>query len=438
MQVTSPRSPRLALLLLGSAVWLLVAAPVHAQTPSVATTTVTGPITPVTADHLSDVIDLAAERGHGALIVQLDTPGGLVASMRTIVQDFLAAPLPVIVHVAPAGADAGSAGTFITMAAHVAAMAPATTIGAATPVDLEGGEVGDKVVNNAAAYAEAIAQERDRDVEFAVAAVRDGAAITADEAVERNVVDLIAADLDDLLDAIDGMQITLAGGRQVTLQTADATLDALEPSFARRILAGLADPNVAFILLSLATLAILYEIANPGVGAGGVTGAVALILGLYALSALPTSMAGIALLIVAGVLFAIEVVVPGIGVAAAGGTIALFLGGLFLFPRPTGIGVDLWVLLPSVAVAAATAVLIGVAASRLRAMPKTTVSDTLIGRHAAVFGAEDHPRVRIDGTVWRVRSQGDEPLYEGQAVTVVDRDNLDLLVVPERDADEED
>jgi membrane-bound serine protease (ClpP class) len=435
--VTSPRARLRTLLLLGVLTWAIVVAPASAQSVSVATTTVSGPITPVTADHLSDVIDLAFERGDVALVVRLDTPGGLVSSMRVIVQEFLGAPLPIIVHVAPAGADAGSAGTFITMAAHVAAMAPATTIGAATPVDLEGGEVGDKVVNNAAAYAEAIATERGRDVEFAIAAVRDGESITADEALERNVVDLIAADLDELLTAIDGREIELVGGRTVTLETAGAAIDELEPSLARRILAALADPNVAFILLSLATLAILYEIANPGVGAGGVTGAVALILGLYALSALPTSLAGVALLVVAGILFAIEVVVPGIGVAAAGGTIALFLGGLFLFPRPTGIGVNLWVLLPSVLVAAATAVVIGVAAARLRDLPKTTVSDTLVGRHAEIFGVPDHPRVRIDGTVWRVVPADGQELQDGMAVTVVDRDNIDLLVVPDGDADKE-
>jgi len=437
--VTSPRARLPALLLLGAFILALGAMPAHGQDRStVATTTWSGPITPVTADHLSDVIDLAHQRGAVALVVHLDTPGGLVSSMRAIVQDFLGAPLPIIVHVSPSGADAGSAGTFITMAAHVAVMAPATTIGAATPVDLEGGEVGDKIINNAAAYAEAIATERGRDVEFAIAAVRDGESITSDEALERNVIDLIAGDLDALLQAIDGREIELANGQTVTLQTADAVLDEMDPSLARRILAALADPNVAFILLSLATLAILYEIANPGVGAGGVTGAVALILGLYALSALPTSMAGAALLIVAGVLFAIEVVVPGIGVAAAGGTIALFLGGLFLFPRPTGIGVNMWVLLPAVLVAAATAVLIGVAASRLRELPKTTVSDMLIGRHAEVFGAPDHPRVHIDGTAWRVVSANGEQLQDGGTVTVVDRDNLDLLVVPTGDASEED
>ena len=428
--MTSPRARLRTLLLLGVLAWAVVVAPASGQTVSVATTTVSGPITPVTADHLSDVIDLAFERGDVALVVRLDTPGGLVSSMRVIVQEFLSAPLPIVVHVAPAGADAGSAGTFITMAAHVAAMAPATTIGAATPVDLEGGEVGDKILNNAAAYAEAIATERGRDIEFAIAAVRDGESITAEQALDRNVVDLVADDLDGLLNAIDGREIELVGGRTVTLRTAGAAIDELEPSLARRILAALADPNVAFILLSLATLAILYEIANPGVGAGGVTGAVALILGLYALSALPTSLAGVALLVVAGILFAIEIVVPGIGVAAAGGTIALFLGGLFLFPRPTGIGVNLWVLLPSVLVAAGTAVLIGVAASRLRDLPKTTVSDTLLGRHAEVFGVPDHPRVRIDGTVWRVVPADGQELHDGMAVTVVDRHNIDLLVVP--------
>lgn len=397
-------------------------------------TSVRGTITPVIADHLQDAVRVAEGRGAQALVVELDTPGGLVTSMRDIVQTFLNASVPVVVHVTPRGADAGSAGTFITLAAHVAVMSPATTIGAATPVDLQGGEVGDKVVNNAAAYAEAIADARGRDVDFAVASVREGRSITAQQAVDDGVVDLVADDRDDLLAALDGLEVALSDDRAVTLATAGAPVEDLAMPWTRQVLQLLADPNLAFLLLSLATLAILYELANPGVGAGGVTGAVALVLGLYALSVLPVQFAGLALLAVAAVLFAIEVVVPGIGVAAAGGTVSLLLGGLFLFQRPTGVGIDLAVLLPTVAVTAGLAVAIGVAAGRSRGLPRHGVTADLTGRVVTVHpDPRTGPRARVDGTWWRLRpAAGTDPevLTGGTDVEVVGHDNLDLLVVP--------
>lgn len=394
-------------------------------------TEVRGAITPVIADHLEDAVTEAADREAALLVVQLDTPGGLVTSMRDIVQTFLNAEVPIAVHVTPAGADAGSAGTFITMAAHVAAMSPTTTIGAATPVDLEGGEVGDKVVNNAAAYAEAIAEAHGRDVDFAVDSVRDGRSVTAAEAVEIGAVDLRVADLDALLEAIDGREVELAGDRTVTLATADAPVEELSMSWTRAILQRLADPNVAFLLLSLSTLAIIYEIANPGVGAGGVTGAIALVLGLYGIAALPVEFAGLALLVVAAVLFTVEIFVPGIGVAAAGGTVALLVGGLMLFPGATGISIDLAVLLPTVVVTAGLAVLIGVAAARTRGVRRHGVAEDIVGRTATVHAGDREPRVRIDGTWWRVRAEdGAADLADGDTVEVVAHDNLELVVAP--------
>lgn len=394
-------------------------------------TEVRGVITPVIADHLGDAVAEASDREAALLVVELDTPGGLVTSMRDIVQTFLNAEVPIAVHVTPAGADAGSAGTFITLAAHVAAMSPTTTIGAATPVDVQGGEVGDKVVNNAAAYAEAIAEARDRDVDFAVDSVRDGRSITAAEAEDIGAVDLLAEDIDALLDAIDGREVELADGSTVTLATADAPVEDLPMSWTRGILQRLADPNVAFLLLSLSTLAIIYEIANPGVGAGGVTGAIALVLGLYGIAALPVEFAGLALLVVAAVLFTVEIFVPGIGVAAAGGTVALLVGGLLLFPGATGVSIDLAVLLPTVVVTAGLAVLIGVAAARTRNVRQHGVAEDIVGRTATVHLGDREPRVRIDGTWWRVRTEdAATDLADGDTVEVVDHDNLDLVVAP--------
>ncbi len=420
-----------------SALWFLVlgASSASAQPGDavVLFTPVRGAITPVTADHLTDAVRTAEDRGAEALVVELDTPGGLVTSMRVIVQTFLNADVPIVVYVTPSGADAGSAGTFITLAAHVAVMSPATTIGAATPVDLGGGEVGDKIVNNAAAYAEAVAEARGRDVEFAIDSVREGRSITATEALEIGAVDLIAADRTGLLRELDGMRIELPGDRLVTLATATAAVEDLPLSWTRSILQKIADPNVAFLLLSLSTLAILYEIANPGVGAGGVTGAVALILGLYSLSVLPVNFAGVSLLVVAAVLFAVEVVVPGIGVAAGGGTIALALAGLFLFQEPTGIGIDLAVLVPTVLVTAGLATLIGVAASKTRGLDDHGPSDDLVGRTGRIRDVDGtRPRIQLDGTWWRVVPAAGMDIDDlaDVEVQVLARDNLDLVVGP--------
>ncbi len=411
---------------------LLAAGPGSAQTGStVATTTVEGAITPVTADHLEDALEQAAEAGHEALIVRLDTPGGLLESARRIVQSFLDAPLPVVVHVSPGGADAGSAGTFITYAAHVAAMAPATTIGAATPVDMEGAEVGDKVVENAAAFAEAIAEERGRDVDFALAAVREGRSITSSAAVEIGAVDLEVADLGALLDGLDGREV-IVQGETVTLATDGATPVEVEMPLARQLLQLLANPNLAFILLSLGTLAILYEIANPGLGLGGVVGVVSIVFALFAMAVLPVNWAGVALLVLAMAMFVAELFAPGIGVGAAGGTAALVLGGLFLFQGETGIAVDWWVLVPTAVLAFALAVLAGVMVARAHGRRSAAGSDDIIGRTLRVqYTGADKPRARVGETWWRLRAEDPaQTLHDGQDVTVVARDNLDLIVVP--------
>lgn len=411
---------------------LLLVAPAAAQDgPAVTHTEVDGVITPVVEDHLEAVIDRAAQAGHEAVIVRLDTPGGLLESTRTIVQRFLDAPLPVVVHVAPGGADAGSAGTFITYAAHVAAMAPATTIGAATPVDMEGQEVGDKVVENTIAFAEAIAEERGRDVDFAVAAVRDGQAVTASTALEEGAIDVVARTTDDLLDAIDGMQVEVRGDT-VTLATAGAEVVEDNPTAVQRLLQLLANPNLAFIFLSLGTLAILYEIASPGLGLGGVVGVVSLILAMFSLAVLPTATAGVILMVVAAIMFVTELFIPGVGVGAAGGTAALVLGGLFLFQSGTGVGIDWWVLAPTAAVAFGATAVAGVFAARSRRIKPVKGSDDLIGRSGLVENAAgEHPRMRVYGTYWRIRPKDPTvQLRDGDRMRVVERDNLDLVVEP--------
>jgi membrane-bound serine protease (ClpP class) len=425
----------LALACLLTGLLAMIAGGAAAQTPddpsrSVATTTVSGAITPVTAEHLEDSAVEAARQGHQVLVVLLDTPGGSLDATRRIAQTFLDAPLPIVVYVAPAGADAGSAGTFITYAAHVAAMAPATTIGAATPVDMEGGEVGDKIVQNAAAFAETLAEERGRDVDFAIASVVDGRSVTATTALEEGVIDLIATDLEQLLTELDGTEVEVRGAGTAVLATEGASVVELEMTGVRAILAVLADPNLAFIFLSLGTLAILYEIANPGLGLGGVVGVICLVLALFALSVLPVNWAGAVLMLVAAVMFVTELFIPGVGVGAAGGTAALLLGGLFLFQDQSGVGVDWWVLVPTAAVTFGLAVGAGILVARTRGRSSTAGSDDLVGRRLTVQDvAAGTPRARVSGTFWRVRAaEGQPPLRDGDRVEVVARENLDLIV----------
>lgn len=418
-----------------AAIWViavLVVAPVAAmaQSPTVLVARVDGPITPVIAEYLADGVHEAAEGGHQALLVELDTPGGLDTSMRDIVKAFLAADTPVIVYVAPSGSRAASAGALITFSAHVAAMAPGTTIGAATPVNAETGETAsDKIVNDAAAFAESVTRQRGRNTDFAVATVRQGRAVTAEEAHRVGAVDLIAADRSALLTAIDARTVTVAGGRQVTLDTADARSVDHDMGLLRRLLALIADPNLAFLFLSIGTLAVIYELATPGMGLGGVTGAILLILGFFALSVLPVNFAGIALLVLAGALFAAEVFTPGIGVFATGGTIALLVAGLFLFDD-AAVRVNPAVLLPTAAVVGGGSLLAGRLAWRARKAPPMSGPQTLVGVTAVVSAAAGNTgRVRLEGAWWNARSPNTE-LHDGETVRVVDRQDLTLIVEP--------
>lgn len=423
------RSAALAFLL-GIAL-LALAGPAGAQQPAVLTTEVTGPITPVIASHVADAVAEAERRGSEALVVRIDTPGGLETSMRDIVQTLFGSRVPVIVHVAPSGAQAASAGAVITFAAHVAAMAPGTNIGAATPVALGGGEataVDDKIVNNSAAYVETIAEERGRDVDFAVDTVREGRSAPAPEAVEIGAVDLIADDLPALLDAVDGRRVTVVDDESVRLDTADAAVEDFQMSLVRRLLQAVADPNLAYLFLSIGTLALIYELASPGAGLGGVVGAIMLILAFFALSVLPVDVVGLLLLALAVGLFIAEAFVPGIGVFAGGGALALVFAGLFLFQRATGVGVDLTFLLPVPVVAAGMAVAIGRFAWRSQHRPAFGgPAGTIVGQHGVVRSVDGAVvTVLVDGALWRAHGEG--PLEVGARVLVTAIDGLTLRV----------
>lgn len=408
----------------GMVLTVAISAQATASDAGVLLVDVDGPITPVTADHLTSAVSAAAETG-SVLVVMIDTPGGLETSMRDIVQAFLNAPIPVIAFVQPEGARAASAGTFITMAAHIAAMAPATSIGAATPIDLQSGEAGsDKIINDAAAFARSVAERRGRSVDFAEAAVREGTSITASEALEQDVIDLIATDLDDLLTQVDGRQVDIAG-RQVVLDTSGRIPERHEMSTFQRILATIADPNLALLFLSIGTLAVVYEAANPGLGFAGVAGVILLLLGFFALSVLPVQTAGLALLILAIALFIGEIFVPGVGVLAAGGTIALLLAGIFLFEGDLGVSPP--VLWPTALALGLFTTIAGRAAIKARMQPSTTGLVTMIGRTATVVGEEGDWSAFLEGSWWTVRPASGE-LRPDEVATVVAVDGLDLIV----------
>ena len=384
--------------------------------------TVDGPITPVVADYIVDALSEAESRGLQGLLISIDTPGGLDISMRDIVQSLLNATIPTITYVSPEGARAASAGTFITMAGAVAAMAPATSIGAATPVDLQGGEITDKIINDAVAFAVSVAERRGRDAAFAEESVREGRSVSSREAAELGVVDLIADDLDDLLAQLDGRELPALG---LTLETDGATVERHELGAFREVLGRLADPNLAFILLSIGTLAIIYEAANPGLGFSGIAGVIMVVLAFFALSVLPVRAAGIALFILGIALLVAELFVPGVGVLAAGGTVALLLSGLFLFEVGT-VSVSPAVLWPSALVLGAGSVVVGRAAVRLRHQAPTTGRETLVGRILTVRADGERLRAFMDGTWWQVRANG--PLIEGAQVKVVGTDGIKLVV----------
>jgi membrane-bound serine protease (ClpP class) len=421
---------------------MAMASPAQAQsttstTARVLVTTVDGAITPVVADHLERGIRRAEDDGFAAYVVRLDTPGGLDTSMRDIVQDILASDVPVIVHISPQGARGASAGAVIAYAAHVAAMAPGTSIGAATPVGGGGGEDLDaKIVNDAVAYVESLASLRGRDRTFIAESVRDGRSASAEDALALGVVDIVAAGLDELLAAADGRTASVGVPvRDVTLSLTGAEVVEQDWGLFERLRQFLADPNIAFLLLSIGTLAILYELATPGLGAGAAVGVTSIVLALVGLAVVPLNAVGVVFLLLAAVLFVAEVVSPGIGIAAAGGVLSLVLGGVFLVDDAPGIEVSLWVVLPTALLVGALVVVAGRLAARARLAPAPTGVDALMGLQATVRVMHGSSQVFVQGAWWQVRADpadgtATDALVDGQVVEIVGADGLTLHARP--------
>jgi membrane-bound serine protease (ClpP class) len=411
---------------------LALAARASAAPQPVATIEIEGVISPVTLRLVGLAIDRAQAERAQALIIQLDTPGGLERSMRAIVQRMMNAEVPVVVYVAPTGARAASAGVFITMAAHVAAMAPATNIGAASPVMVGGGTADKtmmkKIENDAAAFIRTVALERGRNADWAEKAVREAVAITERDALKLKVIDLIADSVPDLLEKIDGRVIKLPKG-PVTLATKGAPVRPIEIGFRDRFLNVITDPNVAYVLMMLGMLGLFFELSNPGVILPGVIGGISLILAFFAFQSLPINYAGLLLILFGIVLLSAEIKIVSHGVLAIGGMVSMALGSLMLFDAPeVGFRVSWWVIGPTVAATGGLFLFVVAAGVRALGRPPSTGAEGLVGRTATVrerLGPEG--QVMVSGEIWRAVAEG-EPLEPGAQVRIVGVDGLTLRV----------
>jgi membrane-bound serine protease (ClpP class) len=399
---------------------LAVTATAAAQTPRVLAVEFENDVNPVTKDYVISAIDRGEEEGYAAVVILLDTPGGLDSSMRDIIKRELDATVPVVMYVYPSGARAASAGAFLVMAADVAAMAPQTNIGSSTPVNLGGEDIPEdlrnKIVNDAAAYIREIATEHGRNPDAAEEFVREGANMGATEALEQNVIDVVADDVPSLLEEIDGMRTKPKG---LVLETSGAEIDTVEMSFWQRILDTLIDPNLILLMMSLGVLGITVEIFNPGLIFPGTIGAICLIIGLFGLQVLPVSWAGVLLLLLAAVFFGAEPFVTSHGALALAGAACFVLGSLLLF-EPAGDAYQVsWPV--AVAIAGTFVLLFGVAMTKVvqaRRRTPTTGREELMGQVGVVRRAlEPDGLVFVHGELWQARTTG-EPIPVGQRVSV--------------------
>jgi membrane-bound serine protease (ClpP class) len=439
-----------------------------------------GTIGPITAEYFRSGLRKAQEKGVGLVLLRMDTPGGLDAAMRDIVKDILAAQVPIACFVSPSGARAASAGTYILYACHIAAMAPATNLGSATPVQIGGfpglpddsgarprekEDPGDgsesaperpadrdppdkarsadseadeqagntamerKIVNDAAAFIRGLAKLRGRNAEWAERAVRRAENLTAGEALERGVIDLVASDAADLLRQIDGRQVMLLDG-EITLRTANATTEQFEPDWRVKILSAITDPNIAYVLMLVGIYGLIYELANPGAIMPGVIGAISLITALFAFQALPVNYAGLALLMLGMAFMVLEAFVPSFGALGIGGAIAFVIGSVILYRDETG---QIGVAIPLIATFAllSVALFAGIVGYALKSRRRPVVSGREEMLHAVGVAEEDFDasgRVRVHSESWNASANA--TVRKGQRVRVTGMDGLRLTVEP--------
>ena len=392
-----------------------------------------GVINPVAAEYLHDALAFAHSSDAQALIFKLDTPGGLDTSMRLMIKDMTASPIPVIVFVAPSGGRAASAGVFITLAAHVAAMAPGTNIGAAHPVAMGGGEMDntmkEKVENDAAAYIKSIAEQRGRNVSWAEDAVRKSISATEQEALKLKIIDMVAENIPALLKQLNGRKIVLSRGA-ITFSNEAVTLREFPMGTRLELLKALSDPNIAYLLMSIGTIGIMAELYSPGAILPGIIGAISLILAFYSLQSLPVNYAG-ALLVILGIVFLLlEISVTSYGLLALGGLVAMTLGGLLLIKSDAPfMQVSLSFLLPTViTVGALVGTVIWIAAKGGRRGPVTGVEGMIGSIGIAKTDLNPHGQIALHGEIWGAISQ--TPIRQGEAAEVTSVEGLTVNVAP--------
>lgn len=393
--------------------------------------TINGVINPVSAEFTARSIKKANEKGVEALVIELDTPGGLDTSMRSIVKEIIGSEVPVVVFVSPSGSRAASAGVFLTLASHIAAMAPGTNIGAAHPVGI--GEkmdktVAEKATNDAAAYIKSLAERRGRNAQWAENAVRKSISATETEALKQHVIDLVSKDITSLLSDIDGMRVQTVLGEKI-LRTKDSRVVREELGFRHQILNVISDPNIAYILMLLGFYGLFFELTNPGSLFPGVIGGICLILAFYAFQTLPVNYAGLLLIILALILFILEVKITSHGILTIGGIISMIIGSLMLFESPAPfMKLSLTLILPSVLITALFfSVTLGLAFKAQRRKPVTGV-EGLIGETgiADTDINTDGGMVSLHGERWRAYS--DDPISKGDKITVYSVSGLKVKV----------
>lgn len=416
-----------------------------------------GAIGPATRDYLARSLEEAAERNAELVVVRMDTPGGLDASTRDIIKDIIASPVPVATYVTPSGARAASAGTYILYASHIAAMSPATNVGAATPVSIIGGAperptpgakkepaedeepeqeaapggdaMNKKVINDSVAYIRGLADMRGRNADWAEKAVRDADSITSEKALELGVIDLIAANVGELLDRIDGMTVE-AAGREIVLETAGTLTEAIEPDWRNELLATLTSPTIAYILLLIGVYGLILEGYNPGAVIPGVVGAISLLMALYAFQMLPVNYAGLGLIVLGIILMIAEVLAPSFGALGFGGIIAVVIGSIILIDTDIPGFMVSRTLIGSIATFASLGLMAIIwFAVRARKRPVVSGREELIGAQGMALEAfRDDGHVNVHSERWNAVSES--PVKKDQAVVVTGIDGLTLTVRP--------
>ena len=414
--------------LLLAAAWLL---PAHAAASHINLVQIQDTINPGVEDFIKHSIERSSEEGAELLVILLDTPGGLVTATRGIVQAILNSTVPVVVYVHPRGAQAASAGVFVTVAADIAAMAPGTNIGAAHPVATGGQEMSEtmneKVVNDMVAFAKSLGGQRGRNVEWLENAVRKSVSITAEEAFEQNVIDLVAEDLPALLERLDGWEVQRAGYSK-TLKTRGVEQRTIDPGWQHRVLRAISNPNIAYILLMIGLAGLYFELSQPGAILPGVIGGISLIMALYALQTLPVNFAGVLLILLAVIFFILEISVVSYGMLSIAGTVSLLLGSLMLFRVPgESTHIAYSVVIPTVLTISAFFVAVTSLAVRAHRARPQTGTEALVGMVGEVTrDLTPEGKVFVSGELWN--AVADEEIPAGQRVEVLSVDSLKLKV----------